>query len=162
MLLSTASAVTMRAYATGPGALRAFLVVMTIAMVVIGGGTLFLALAPAGSSVRAARAGILMTPMTGPAPVHARSSSERTDPDLESPLNPKAGQPHAMSGDAFAAARTYLFEMSARLHRSTLGADQATRATISPDIYAYQWLGLIGSVQEPMATPPSKDDGTCA
>ena len=37
----------------------------------------------------------------------------------------------------------YLLEMSARLRRTTLGADPATRDTVGLDIYAYQWLGVM-------------------
>ena len=40
------------------------------------------------------------------------------------------------------AARHYLLEMSARLRRTTLGADQGTRDTVSSDIYTYYWLGV--------------------
>lgn len=40
------------------------------------------------------------------------------------------------------AARHYLLEMSARLRRTTLGADQGTRDTVSSDISTYYWLGV--------------------
>ena len=49
------------------------------------------------------------------------------------------GRAHRAEPDA---ARHYLLEMSARLRRTTLGADQGTRDTVSSDIYTYYWLGV--------------------
>jgi hypothetical protein len=81
-------------------------------------------------------------------------SSQRTNSDPGGPPIATARSQSIVNGIEAGADRTYLLEMSARLRRTTLGADQATRDAVSADFNpAYAWLGLGDSAQEQVPKP---------
>jgi hypothetical protein len=88
-------------------------------------------------------------------------SSQRTNRDQGGPPVTTARSQGIVNGIEAGATRTYLLEMSARLRRTTFGADQATRDAVSADFNpAYAWLGLGDSALEQAATPVPQSPGT--
>ena len=146
----------MPAHAPHFGATTDLLLVIGVAALLMGLGSLILGLSEADPipNSKTVEIEVASTRAADVALDQFSPSSLRTNRDPGGPPIATARSQSIVNGIEAGAARTYLLEMSARLRRATLGADQATRDAVSADFNpAYAWLGLSDSAPEQAATP---------
>jgi hypothetical protein len=146
----------MPAHAPHFGAATDLLLVIGVAALVLGLGCLILGLSEADPipNPKTVEIEITSTRAADVALDQFSPSSQRMHRDPGGPPIATARSQSIVNGIEAGAARTYLLEMSARLRRTTLGADQAMRDAVSADFNpAYAWLGLGDSAQEQVAKP---------
>jgi hypothetical protein len=136
--------------------------VIGVAALVIGLGSLILGLSEIDRIASSPTVGIeaATTRAAAVALNQFSPSSQRANRDPERLPIAIAQSQSRVNGTEAGAARTYLLEMSARLRRATLGADQATHDAVSAEFNpAYAWLGLGDSALEQAATPVPQSPG---
>ena len=144
------------AHAPHVGATTDLLLVIGVAALVMGLGSLILGLSGPDPipNLPAVAIEVPTTRAADAAIDQLSPSSKRANRDSGGPPIVTARSQSTVNGTEAGEARTYLLEMSARLRRTTLGADQATRDAVSAGFNpAYAWLGLGDSAPEQSATP---------